>query len=272
MRLSITQPALPQAKKAPNWLRYTAVTVVLILAWQLYVTYGGVNPLLVASPLQTLQALIVDVQDGQLPAATVSSLQNLVLGIAISAVLGVLLASLSTFSRTGHDILTVLTATLNPLPGVAILPLAMLWFGLTPTAIIVVVVHSALWPIALSTDMGFRTISQTTRLVAQNLGLSKFRTVVDIYLPAALPHILTGLRQAWAFGWRTVVAAELIFGTAGSAGGLGWYISNARYFLNTPPMFAGLVIISLLGIVVDGIFLLIERSTVVKWGVKQAAS
>jgi NitT/TauT family transport system permease protein len=145
-----------------------------------------------------------------------------------------------------------------------------IWFGLTPTAIIAVIVHSAVWPVAANTDAGFRTISATTRMVALNLGLGRVRTVTDVFLPAALPHLLSGLRLAWAFGWRTVVGAEVVFGVAGSAGGLGWYISNASYFLNPPAMFAGLVVISLLGILLDTIFLVIERQSVEKWGMKHA--
>jgi NitT/TauT family transport system permease protein len=270
MHLSLSQPAVAKRHTLPSWVRYTLIGAGFIVAWQLYVSYGGVNPLLVASPIATIQALITDTKNGQLTSATLNSLQNLVISMAISMALGLALASFSTFFRFGRDVLTVLTAVFSALPGIAILPLVMLWFGLTPTSIIVVVVQSALWPIATNTDTGFRTIGTTTRMVALNLGLSRFRIVRDVLLPAALPYILSGLRLAWAFGWRTIVAAELVFGIAGSAAGLGWYINNARYFLNTPPMFAALVVISLLGVLVDGIFFWIERYTVVKWGMKVA--
>lgn len=270
MRVSLSQPAVAKARALPGWLRYVLVSVSIVIVWQLYVSLSGVSPLLVSSPLETLHALITDIGNGQLPGAAQVSLQNLVIGMAIGIVLGLALASLSTFSQIGHDILTVLTAVFGALPGIAVLPLMMLWFGLSPTAIIVIVVHSALWPIAANADTGFRTIGPTTRLVALNLGLSRFRTVRDVFLPAALPNILSGLRLAWAFGWRTVVGAEVVFGVAGSNGGLGWYINNARYFLNPPAIFAGLVFIALLGILLDALFLWIEHNTVVKWGMKQA--
>lgn len=270
MHISLPQAQTARKRAWPAWLRQLLITIALIVLWQLYVSFGGANPLLVASPLSTTQALFTDIANGQLPSATVNSLQNLIAGMLISIVLGIALASFSTFSRFGHDLLIVLTAIFNPLPGIAILPLTMLWFGLTPLSIIVVVVQSALWPIATSTDTGFRTIGATTRMVALNLGLNRWQMVKDVLLPAALPHILSGLRLAWAFGWRTVVASELVFGIAGSAGGLGWYISNARYYLTTPPMFAGLIVISLLGILVDSLFLLVEQRTVIKWGIKQA--
>ena len=134
-----------------------------------------------------------------------------------------------------------------------------------------VVALATIWPVALNTDNGFRTISATTQLAARNLGLRGWKLVVDVLLPAALPAIVTGLKSAWAFGWRTVVAAELVFGVAGSSGGLGWYINNARYFLQTADIFAGLVVISVLGIVVEALFGLLERRTVVRWGMKRGA-
>lgn len=270
MRLSLSRPAGERTFTLPSWLRYILIGVVFLAAWQLYVTVGGVSSLLVASPLATVQALVADIKNGQLPGAVLVSLQNLAFGMLIGIAVGLLLASLSTFSRFGRDLLTVITAVLSPLPGIAILPLTMLWFGLSSSAIIFVVVFGSVWPISANTDTGFRTIGTTTRMVALNLGLSPIQTVRDVFLPAALPHILSGLRLAWAFGWRTVVGAEIVFGVAGSNGGLGWYINNARYFLNPPAIFAGLVVISLLGILLDTLFQWIEQQTIVKWGMKQA--
>ena len=136
MRLSLAQPAVAKAYTVPSWVRYILIGIGFIIAWQLYVSYGGVNPLLVASPIATIQALITDTSNGQLPIATFNSLQNLAISMAISMALGLALASLSTFFRFGRDILTVLTAVFSALPGIAILPLVMLWFGLTPTSII----------------------------------------------------------------------------------------------------------------------------------------
>lgn len=256
-------------KKLPTWLRQLLIGISFFIIWQLYTSFSGVSPLLVASPIATAQALYTDIRNGQLISATLISLQNLAIGMGIGITLGLLLASLSAFSRLGRDLLNVITSLFSPLPGIAILPLTMLWFGLSPAAIIFVVVFGSIWPITANTDTGFRTIGATTRMVALNLGLNWTQTVRDVYLPAALPHILAGLRLAWAFGWRTVVGAEIVFGVAGSNGGLGWYINNARYFLNPPAIFAGLVVISILGILLDTLFQWIEQQTIVKWGMKR---
>jgi NitT/TauT family transport system permease protein len=271
MRVSLSRSTNVKASIPilPAWLRYVLIGISLLVIWQLYVSLSGVNQLLVASPLSTINALITDTGNGQIPSAVLASLQNLAIGMGIGIVIGLLMASLSVFSRFGSDLLTVLTAVLSPLPGIAILPLTMIWFGLNSSGIIFVVVFGSVWPIAANTDAGFRTIGTTTRMVALNLGLTRVETIRDVFLPAALPHILSGLRLSWAFGWRTVVGAEIVFGVAGSSGGLGWYINNARYFLNPPAIFAALVVISLLGILLDTLFRWIEQQTIVKWGMKQ---
>jgi NitT/TauT family transport system permease protein len=256
--------------RIPVALRYALLVLAIIVIWQAYVSLWHVNKLLVSSPIDVGAALAEDLRSGKLVAVTLATLQNLLEGMIVGALVGFALASFAVFSKVGHDLLTVLSAIFNPLPSIAILPLAMIWFGLKPESIVFVVALASVWPVAINTDTGFRTISLTTQLAARNLGLRGWRLVIDVMLPAALPSILSGLKSSWAFGWRTVVAAELVFGVAGSAGGLGWYINNARYFLNTSTIFAGLVVISVLGILVEAIFGIVERNTVVKWGMKRA--
>jgi NitT/TauT family transport system permease protein len=268
-------PAAPRSRVRDPWLRlpsplrYAIVLVVLIAVWQAYVALSHVSPLLVGSPIDVARQIAIDVANGKIPSATLHTLETLVTGLIIGAVIGFALASLAVFSPVGRDLLAVLTAVLNPLPAIAILPLAIIWFGLSDRSIIFIVTLATIWPVAINTDTGFRTISATTQMVARNLGLRGPRLVIDVLLPAAMPYILTGLKTAWAFGWRTVVAAELVFGVAGSQGGHGWYINTARYYLQTSEIFAGLVVISFLGILVEGLFSAVEARTVRRWGMKR---
>lgn len=252
-------------------LRRTILVAAIVVVWQAWISLFHVPALLFASPFDVVKTIARDVANGSLVAATVHTLGILLLGMAIGAALGILLAAFGVLSSVGHDLLRVFTSAFNPLPAIAVLPLAMLWFGLTPRSIVFVVALATIWPIAINTESGFRTISQTLRMVAQNLGLRGRRLVFDVLLPGALPQIITGAKTSWAFGWRTVVAAELVFGVAGAAGGLGWYISNARYYLETPAMFAGLVTISVLGLIVEALFNVVENRTVVRWGMSLAA-
>src|SRR5260370_25574530 len=119
----------------------------------------------------------------------------------------------------GSDLLELRTAMVTPLPAIALLPLAMLWFGLGNASLVFVLVHAVLWSVALNTHAGFRGVSQTLRMVGRNYGLSGARYVTKILVPAALPGILTGLKIGWAFAWRTLIAAELVFGWSSGPGG-----------------------------------------------------
>lgn len=253
-------------------LRRMVVVLVLLAVWQAYVTITDVQSLLFPSPLEVWNALVDDIASTRIPDATFVTVRTLVIGTAAGLSVGFTLAALSILSRPGNDLLAVLTSVFTPLPSIAILPLAMIWFGLSTTALVVVIMNSTIWPVAINTDMGFRSVSPTVQRVGKNLGLSKPRMVVDVLFPAALPYLLSGLKTAWAFGWRTVVAAELVFGVAGGSAGLGWYINESRYFLNTSQVFAGLVVISALGILIDGFFRSLERITVERWGMTAATA
>jgi len=188
----------------------------------------------------------------------------MIIGIVVAA----LLTTFATWTKFGEDVLVLFTSMLNPLPSIAILPLAILWFGLNTTALVVVIANAVIWPIAINVSMGFRTVNPTFLAVGRNIGLSGWKLVRNVLIPAALPHTISGLKTGWAFGWRTIIAAELVFGVAGGKGGLGFFINDARYFMRTADIFAGLVTIAAIGIFLDLLFGLLERVTVVKWGMK----
>ncbi len=261
----------PRWTNLPSIVRRAILVIAILVIWQWSLWKFHISQLLFASPTDIALALGADIKNGTLVDATAHTLEVLIVGMAIGGALGIVFAAFGVLSSVGHDLLRVLTSLFNPLPAIAVLPLAMLWFGIDANSIIFVVALATIWPVALNTESGFRTISPTLRMVAQNLGLRGPRLVFDVLIPGALPQIITGAKTSWAFGWRTVVAAELIFGVAGAKGGLGWYISNARYYLQTPTIFSGLVTISVLGLLVEALFNLVEARTVVRWGMSLAA-
>ena len=172
-------------------------------------------------------------------------------------------------TRVGTDVLSTLTAMFNPLPAIALLPLALLWFGLGAKSLVFVIVHSVLWAVALNTHSGFTSVSPTLRMAGQNCGLKGLSFVMFLLVPAAFPSILTGLKIGWAFAWRTLIAAELVFGASSRSGGLGWFIFENRNQLETASVFAGLLTVILIGLVVESvIFRSIENATVRKWGMQ----
>jgi NitT/TauT family transport system permease protein len=197
------------------------------------------------------------------------SLKVLLTGYGIGIVLAAALTVFAMSSRIGSDFLETAAAMFNPLPAIALLPLALIWFGLGSASIVFVLVHSVLWAVALNTHSGFMAVSNTLRMVGQNYGLRGLRFIGMIFVPAAFASILTGLKIGWAFAWRTLIAAELVFGVSSGQGGLGWFIFEKRNTLDIAGVFSGLLTVIVIGLVVENlIFRTIERMTVKKWGMQ----
>ena len=170
-----------------------------------------------------------------------------------------------------HKPLTV-SASNMVIGAIALLPLALLWFGLGNGSVLFVLAHSVLWPFALNTHAGYLAVSETLKLAGRNCGLSPIAYVARVLMPAALPSIIAGLKISWAFGWRTLIAAELVFGASSAGGGIGWFIFEKRNDLRIPDVFAGLLVIVIIGLFVDGVlFRYLEKVTVRRWGMVRSA-
>jgi NitT/TauT family transport system permease protein len=249
-------------------LRKTALLVLLALGWELYARHLN-NPLLVPTFVSTLQAFWEAISTGDLLSKAINSVRLLLQGYALGLALAVLLTAFAMITQIGNDLLETLTSMFNPLPAIALLPLALIWFGLGDKSIIFVLVHSVLWAVALNTHSGFRSVSNTMRMVGRNYGLRGMTFIFRILIPAAFPSILTGLKIGWAFAWRTLIAAELVFGASSGKGGLGWFIYESKNQLDIPSVFAGLFTVILIGLLVENlIFRNIEAATVKKWGMQ----
>ncbi|MDR6232365.1 ABC transporter permease [Pseudomonas oryzihabitans] len=251
------------------WLRKLVILAILMLAWEVAARWQG-NDLLLPSFLQTAAAFWDGLVTGELPAKVAISLGTLLKGYLLGVVLALALSALAVSTQFGRDLLGTLTSMFNPLPAIALLPLALLWFGLGENSLVFVLVHSVLWPMALNTYSGFLGVSDTLRMGGRNYGLRGLRYVGLILIPAALPAIVSGLKIGWAFAWRTLIAAELVFGASSGKGGLGWYIFQNRNELYTDRVFAGLAAVIIIGLLVEGlVFATLERMTVKKWGMQR---
>lgn len=250
-------------------LRKGLILLLLALAWEAVARYQA-NDLLLPSFVQTSRALIDGLASGELLAKVGVSLIVLLKGYLLGIVLAFGLTSLAVSTQFGRDLLSTLTSMFNPLPAIALLPLALLWFGLGDNSLIFVLVHSVLWALALNTYAGFLGVSETLRMAGRNYGLRGLRLVLHILIPAALPSILSGLKIGWAFAWRTLIAAELVFGATSGKGGLGWYIFQNRNELYTDKVFAGLAVVILIGLLVESlVFNSLERVTIKRWGMQR---
>lgn len=248
--------------------RKAVMLLILAIAWEAYALWAG-NPLLFPTFMATIKAFFTGIASGTLLSATWSSISLLLQGYAVGLLIAALFTAFASATRVGADLLETLTSMFNPLPSIALLPLSMIWFGLGNASIIFVLVHAVLWAVALNTHSGFRSVSLTWRMVGRNYGLSRMGYVCKILVPGAFPSILTGMKIGWAFAWRTLIAAELVFGSSSGSGGLGWYIFQNKNMLDIPNVFAGLLTVILFGLLVENlIFRVLERRTIGRWGMQ----
>jgi NitT/TauT family transport system permease protein len=249
-------------------VRKALLLILIAVIWQVYATHLN-NKLMFPKLSDTILGLIRSFEKGDLPLRIKTSLRVILFAYTAGVIAAWLLTVLAITTRVGTDLLELLTAMFNPLPAIALLPLALLWFGLGYPSITFVIIHSVTWPVALNIYSGFMGVSSTLRMVGKNYELTGFPFVFKILIPAAFPHILTGLKVGWAFSWRTLIAAELVFGVSSGSGGLGWFIFENKNQLNINIVFAGLLTVIIIGVVVEGVFFkFIEQRTVVKWGMK----
>ncbi len=249
-------------------VRKLVILVALAVAWELYARWLN-NPLLFPTFGATVDAFVDGFVHGTLLLKAWTSIKVLLVGYAAGIALAALLTVVAITSRVGTDFLETLTAMFNPLPAIALLPLALIWFGLGAGSIVFVLIHSVLWAVALNTHSGFLAVSNTLRMVGRNYGLRGLAYVGKILIPAAFPSILTGFKIGWAFAWRTLIAAELVFGVSSGSGGLGWFIYENKNQLEIPSVFAGLLTVIVIGLLVENvIFRSVEARTVRRWGMQ----
>lgn len=251
-----------------NVLRKIVVLLGIVAIWQLYATPLN-NPLMFPTFDATAVALWDAVVNGSLIAKSWVSVKTLLVGFSIGVALALTMTCLAVTFRLAADFLETLAAMFNPMPSIALLPMALLWFGLNDKSLIFVLCMSVVWTLSLSTFSGFRSVSPTLRMIGRNYGLGGPSYIFKILVPAAFPSILAGLKLGWLYSWRTLVAAELVFGTSSWSEGLGYFIYQNKAELQIAYVFSGLFSIILVGFLVENlIFRRIELRTVRKWGMQ----
>ena len=188
-------------------------------------------------------------------------------GLGIGMALAFIFSGLSIASEIFSVIYNLVVSICDLLPAVALMPILMITIGATDTTIIILVVHSVVWPMSRNIIDGFRGVPKMHIESGRNIGLGRIGLIFGIYIPSSFANILSGMRVGWARAWRGLISAEMIFGVASSAG-IGTYINNARtLWLSFSSVYAALILIVLVGVIVEyGIFHTVERHTVRKWG------
>lgn len=267
-------------KKTNEWIHTVVVRVVFVIAvlciWEYVAKSGmlGARSELIFPPLETIgQAFLNNFSKGyagiSLWVYIGNSMKLLLSGLLIGILLSFLLSGLAMISRTFFDIYNLLVSICDLLPGVALLPVVIIIFGVKPGVIVFLVVHAVLWPMSRSVLDGFMAVPKIYIEAGMNIGLHGLSLLLGVYLPAATSYIVSGLKVGWARAWRGLISAEMIFGVA-TCPGIGLFINQMRTNMNNAEMYATLVVIIIIGVVVQyGVLAPIEKNTVKKWGMSR---
>ena len=248
--------------------RQVVFYVLLLGLWQALAAFKLWPPYLFPTPASVFEALRAGFADHSFWIAIGVTMKRMALGYGLSVILGVALGALLASSRFLEETLGRLVVSLQSLPSICWLPLAILWFGLSEKAILFVVVMGSLLAVSINTEAGLRSIPKIYSMAGRNLGGRGFKLFLHVLLPASLPHLVSGLKQGWAFAWRSLISGEMIFVTLG----LGQLLMLGRDLNDINQVVAVMVLIIAIGFLVDGlVFRTIERSIRQKWGLAAAA-
>ena len=247
-----------------NRLRILIPFALVIAVWWAIKDGLGVSDTLLASPPRVWTGFVYLVTHGILAEYASTSLQMIGFAALISFAIGVPLGFAVGTNRYAARALEGTLRFLQGISGIAWLPLAILWFGFTHTTTLAIVIYTLIVPIVFNTMTGVRAIPENYVLALRSLGASRFRIVTGVYFPGALPSIVVGLRLGMGYGWRALIAAEMLV----RQGGLGDLIFGARTFNQIDRIMVGMIAIGILYIVVDRLLVQpIEAMTLARWGV-----
>jgi NitT/TauT family transport system permease protein len=253
-----------------RFLLAAAFFALLVLLWEGAYRAKIWSPVLLPSPRQVVGYLESAAADGTLFKATVITMRRLLVGYLIGLVMGLPLGLLTARWRLFHDTIGTLALGLQTLPSVCWVPLALLWFGQTEAAMLFVVVMGTLWSVVIATETGVRNVPPIYRRAALTMGSKRLHMWLKVILPAALPFIVSGMKQGWAFAWRSLMAAE-IFVTILTGFGLGQLLHYGRELSAMEQVIGIMIVIIVIGLLADKIFFSpIEKFLHRRWGTSQA--
>src|ERR1700752_4301797 len=224
--------------------------VLVLLLWQVLVSSGIWSPVLLPSPGAVLQYLYQSITDGTLLDATVVTMRRLLIGYSVGLLLGLPLGLLTVRLQICEDTIGIMALGLQTLPSVCWVPLALLWFGQTENAMLFVVIMGSVWSMVIATDNGVRHVPPIYLRAARTMGSRRLHTWFAVVLPASLPFLVTGMRQSWAFAWRSLMAAE-IYVTILTGFGLGHLLHYGRELNAMDQVIGVMLTIVLIGLLAD---------------------
>src|ERR1700704_6997680 len=233
-----------------RFLLATLFFLVLIAIWHFLVKAGVYSPVLLPSPQSVGEYLVGAARDGTLLQATSVTVRRLLVGYFIGIMIGLPLGLFTSASKFVEDTIGVLALGLQTLPSVCWIPLALLWFGQTETAMLFIVIMGTLRSVIIATDNGGRNGPPIFARAARTMGSKRLHTWFNVILPASLPFIVSGMKQGWAFAWRSLMAAE-IYVTILTGFGLGHLLHYGRELHAMDQVLGVMFVIVVIGLLTD---------------------
>ncbi len=244
-------------------LSFVFPLALIVLLWGVVAALGLYPDYLFPSPLKVAAKGWDMILSGDIFRHSAASMFRLGLGFALGFGLALPLGILIGVNRTASAFFTPPTVFFQAIPGLAWVPLAILWLGIGHKAVTFIIFNSVFFPILFNTILGIRSIPENMVNAALCLGASPWVLVKEVYVPGALPSIVAGVRLGSGYGWRALIGGEMI----ATSTGLGFMIFDARQFLGTDVVILGMVVIGILWLVTDSVILRpLERRTVLRWG------
>ena len=238
--------------------------VPIILLWAAIARSGIFPRVFFPGPWDVIASFGNLIYKGILPDYLEDSIVRLVLGAGVGTLTGIPLGLLIGLSPLGHRFLWPLIVFFQAVGDIAWLPILLIWFGFGLTTMTFVIVYTVLFPVVLNTVLGVRSIRLEFIRAARSLGAGRLRILHEVIVPGALPNIITGLRNGLGWGWRALIASEMIVGTSG----VGFMMFDARRAGQVTEVLLGMILLGLLWYVVDGWILVpLEQATIERWGV-----
>lgn len=242
-------------------------TAAVLCLWESVSRAGLVNSYILPPCSKVVRQAFAELFRGNLLFQIFNSLYVVLIGFLISFAVAAAVTLGCSCSKVFESFFMTLCTLFNPLPGVAVLPLILMWFGVGNGAMLALIVHAVLWPLVTNLLVGVRTVPRIYTEWAKNINMTPVQIFRDIYVFSVMPHVISGLRVGWGRAWRALISAEMVFGMIGSLGGLGYYIYTNRAYANTTNVLAGVLTIIVIGVTVESfLFRTLEEHTVDKWG------
>ena len=235
----------------------------LLGIWALLAKLHVWPPYLFPAPWSVAESLWAGFADHSFWIGITVTMKRMLIGYGLSVVLGMILGLGIASNKFLEETLGGLLVSLQSLPSICWIPLAVLWFGLTEKAILFVVLMGSVLSVTIAMEDGRKQMPKIYGMAGRNLGARGFRLLWSVLLPASLPFVVSGLKQGFAFGWRSLIQAEMIFLSLG----LGQLLMMGRDLNDMSQVLAVMMLIIILGFIIDGlVFRTVERKLQQRWG------